>query len=266
MNDQDPNIDPNVDLGAGSPPVKDGVTPETHFKDDQGVPYYNRFREASEKLEKYKDVDLDLYSRALEKFKDVDLDELEEALQFKNSVYSDQEKLAKVLAILKGEQKAGQEQNPELKAAIQRLEKLEQTFQSQNQSGWMKEYDSSIESSLVETLKTDVFKDLGGKLSEFEKNALTKIVDSTFEADAKKGRFAKLSIKDVPSVVHSVLKMVLDNRKGTLGGMIKKDQSPDPIKGGGQDGRPTQKPMSEEERIEAMINFSKSVGAKVPVV
>lgn len=250
--------------GAASSAVKNDVTPETHFKDEQGVPYYNRFREVSEKMEKFKDIDLDLYNRA----KEYDFDEIEEALQFKNEIYSDQEKLSKVLSILKGEKREAAQKgqaSPEVNQLIQRLEALENHLKSQGQAGWMEKFDSSVEGSLAESLKSDAFKDLGGNLTEFERKAVFKLVDDVYQADAAK-RPSKLSLKDVPSVIQGVLKMVLDNRKGVLGGMVKKDSSPDAIKGDGSTGQRKPKPMSEEERIESMKNYMKDVETgRVPV-
>jgi len=262
------NQDNNAGGNSGSPSsgVTNDVKPETHFADKDGVPYYNRVQELQRKLDGFKDVDLDLYSRA----KELDLDEAEEALQFKRELHSDPAKLAKVLEILKGQQQAdanaGKEKNPELQAVIQELNAIKAHLQGRDQSSWMKEYDSSMENSIAESLKNEAFKDLGGKLSEFEKQAVMKLVDDTFQADAAKGKAAKLSIKDVPNVVQSVLKMVLDNRKGALGGMVRKDTSPEAMKGSGSTGQPKQKPMTDEERIEAMKQFVKDADSgRVPV-
>lgn len=252
------------DGGAGAPSsgVKNDVTPETHFKDEKGVPYYNRYREMEEK---YKGVDLDLYGRA----KEFDFDEAEEALEFKNLVYSDQKKLEKVLAVLKGEAedaidptKSKANQSPEAKALLARIEKLEgviQGFQqaehSKNQNSWMEKYDSGVETSIAESLKLEAFKELGGKLSDFDKRVVSKLVDDVFAADASKGKQSKLSHNDIPKVVQDVLSMVLENRKGTLSGMLRKDGGPDPIKGDGASGQPKQKPMGDKERIESGAKF-----------
>lgn len=249
--------------GSSSSDVNSDVKPETHFADDKGVPYYNRFRESSEKLEKFKDVDLELYGRA----KEFDFDEAEDALNFKQKIYSDPQKLVKVLEILKGQQAAGAakgEVNPELKAVIQELSAIKQQLAARDQGGWMKEYDSSVNGTLAESLKAEAFKDLGGKLSEFEQKAVLKLVDDVFEADTKKGRLAKLSMNDVPKVVQSVLQMVLDNRKGNV--RFKKDGSPEPLKGNGNPGQPKGKPMTEEERHVSMANYLKEqTAAGIPL-
>lgn len=257
--------------GAPSSGVKNDVTPQTHYADEQGVPYYNRYRELQEKLKGYEGVDLDLYNRA----KDLDLDELEEAHQFRTTVFSNPEKAAKVLAILKDEAdsavdptKSAAQQTPEVKALLQRIEKMEQQFQQQaeteqkrTQAGWMKDYDSSVESSIGQHLKDEAFKDLGGNLSEFEKKAIIKLVDDTFQADASLGKRSKLSLKDVPNIVQGVLQSVLNHRRTALGGMIRKNESPDPSKGGGPEGQPKQKPMTEHERIQAMQNYMRDADA-----
>lgn len=248
--------------GSSSSDVNNDVKPETHFADEKGVPYYNRYQELSRKLEGYKDVDLDLYNRA----KDVDLDEAEEALSFKQQVYSDPQKLAKVMEVLKGQQQAdaqaGKTENPELKAVIQELNSIKAQIAGQNQSNWMKQYDASLESSIEQGLKNE-FKDLGS-LSEFERKAVMKFVDETFEADANSGR-AKLSVKDVPRVVSGVLKMVQDDRKTRLGGMVKKDQSPESLKGNGSSGQKKPEPMDENQRFDSMKSFLRDVEAgKVP--
>lgn len=255
--------------GSGSPSsgVNNDVKPETHFADDKGVPYYNRFRELEEKFGKFKDVDLDLYNRA----KELDFDELEESFQLKQQIYSDPDKLAKVLAILKGEiekpknEPTKGEGNQELRQVLDRLHALEGHFKRQSQSDWMQKFDASFEQSLGDFLKAEDFKELGGKLSEFEKRALSKLVDDTFQADQSKGNLAKLSLKDVPNVLRDVLKMVLDHRRSS-GGKVKNDQSPQPINGAGGSGQHKPKPLNEEERINAMQNYMKEAeAAKIPV-
>lgn len=262
MSDDQENLNEFGDEGSSSSEVKADVKPEIPNADEKGVPYYNRFRELEAK---YKDVDLDLYNKA----KSLDFSEVEEALNFKNEIYSDKDKLAKVLEVLKGQQaqekSEGKQANPELQAVIQELNAIKSQLQAKDQGEWMKQYDSSVEKSLQDCLKSDDFKDLGGKLSNFEKTAIMKMVDDTFQADAAKGRLSKLSLKDVPNVVQGIMKMVSENRKESLGGSVKKDDSPQPMNGSGSSGQPKDKPMSDEERIQSMQNYMRQVEAgKVP--
>lgn len=262
----------NAEQGSASSAVKNDVSPETHFADEKGVPYYNRYRELESK---FKDVDLDRYGR----LKDFDPDDVEEAVKFRDFVYADEKKLNKVLEILKGQAadaidptKSQANQSPEVKALLERIEKTEQRLQQYEQketklaqAKWMEEFDSSVSRSIEDALKAEELKDLGGKLSEFEKKAIVKFVDDAFEADSK-NKPQKLSIKSVPQVVQGIMKMVLDHRKGNLGGMLKRDTSPEAIRGNGNTGTPKQKPMTDEERIEAMKNFVKESDAgKIPV-
>ena len=261
MEDDQDNINAGDD-GAASSAVKTDVTPETHYADEKGVPYYNRFREMEEKLKGFEGVDLDLYGRA----KELDLDEVEEALQFKALASKDQGKLQQILSILRDEKKAAT--SPAQKsAAEERIERLERHIQGKEQASWMERYDSSVESSLNDSMKNEAFKDLGGKLTEFERSAVIKLVDDVFQADAAKGRLSKLSHNNIPDIVQGILKKVVDNRKGTLGGMVKRDQSPEPINGSGATGREKPKPMTDEQRIESMRNFMKEhESGKVPTV
>lgn len=243
------------DDGSSSSDVNSDVKPETHFADGQGVPYYNRVQELQRKLDGFKDVDLEKFGR----LKDYDPDEVEKALEFKNKVYSDPKKLAKVLDAMKDQQSEDGKQgvkDPELAAAIQRLERLEAHLQGQGQNAWMEKYDSSVSDSIAQCLKDPNFKELGGNLSEFEKKAVAKFVDDAYQADAAKGRAAKLSLKDVPSVVQGVLKMVADNRKVAAGG-IRRDNSPAPIRGSGSTGAAKKGPMSDEDRVQAGVEFLK---------
>ena len=248
------NLNEDGSDGASSQDVKDGVTPETHFKDEKGVPYYNRYREMESK---YKDVDLDLYKRA----KDLDLEAAEDALDFKKQIYSDPKKLEKVLALLNEKsQELGDKAkaNPELQAVLQELNGIKAQLQAKEQSSWMSDYDSKVSNAITELLSGEELKAIG-KLSEFEQKAVEKLVDDIFESDAK-SRASKLSKSDIPSVVQGVLKMVLDNRKGSLGGMLKRDLSPDPLKGSGKTGD-SKKPMTEEERMESMTKYMQEARA-----
>lgn len=248
------------DNGSDSSSVNKDVTPETHFKDENNVPYFNRFQEAQRKLDGFKGVDLELYNR----LKDLDPDEVEEAIKFRNLTHSDEVKLKKILGIVKGEQDAGKNgkedpnQPPAWYVAEKNRERQEAARQSQNQ--WMDKYDADVASALETSLKSEDLKALGGKLSDFEKNAVLKLVDDAFAADAalaRQGKRTKLTLESIPEIMSGVLKSVLQSRQGTLGGMVRKDDSPEPMKGNGNSGQPKPKAMTEKERIDAMDKYMK---------
>jgi hypothetical protein len=255
--------------GASSSDVKNDVTPETHYKDEKGVPYYNRFRESEEKLKGFAEVDLDRYGR----LKEFDPDEVQEAMEFKNLAYADQEKLAKVLEILKAEKKEAQaesgNQSPDVKALADKIAKLEASLSKRDeaekkkgQQEWMQKFDSSTDKAIADSLKVEAFKELGGKLSEFEKNSLKMLVDKVYEADAQGKK--SLGIDHVPKVVEGVLKLVLENRKGTAG-TLKKDESPQPINGTGNTGEKKKAPMDDAERVADGIKFlQESRAGRIP--
>lgn len=224
--------------------------------DEKNVPYFERYKEMERKFE---GVDLDRYGR----LKEFDPDEVQEAMEFKNLAYADQEKLGKVLEILKVEKKEAQAEegfkSPEVKALADKIAKLEASIakreeaeQKKGQAEWMQKYDSSADKAIAESLKADTFKDLGGKLTEFETKSLKMLVDKVYEADAQGKK--SLGIDHIPKVVEGVLKLVLDNRKGTAG-TLKKDESPQPINGTGNTGEKKKAPMDDAERVADGVKF-----------
>lgn len=223
--------------------------------DEKNVPYFERFKELERK---YKDVDLDRYGR----LKDFDPDEVEETFTEREKLNSELTQLREELA--KAKAASGGKTNPEIEALRKEIADIKADKQKEGQTKWMQEFDSSTDKAVAESLKTDAFKDLGGKLSEFEKNSVRMLVDKVYEADAAGKK--SLGIQHVPKVVEGIMKMVLENRKNHLGGMLKKDDSPQPINGSGNSGEKDKGPMTDEERVADSVQFLKDQRAgKVPV-
>jgi hypothetical protein len=237
--------------GSSSSDVNNDVKPETHFADEKGVPWYNRAQELQRKLDGFKDVDLDRYGR----LKDFDPDEVEETLSQREKLNSELTQLRDELA--KAKAASGGKPTPEVEALRKEIAdfKAEQKAEKQKegQSKWMQEFDTSTEKAVGEILKADAFKDLGGKLSEFEKNSLRVLVDKVYEADSMNKK--SLGIKHVPQVVEKVMKMILDNRKANGGFQVRKDQSPQPINGAGNSGERNKAPMTDDERVADSVKF-----------
>jgi hypothetical protein len=199
------------------------------YVDEKGVPYFNRFKEMSEKLDKFKDVDPDRWS----KLKDFDPDQVARALELERFMTSDKEKFQKALALYEEQQEeAAKEESAGEKKYLtaEDFDKLmRQREEGHVRNQWMTEWNKQVDSSMTTVLKGDSFKDFGD-LHERDKRAVVQEVGEVFEKDAN-SRMPKLSLKDVPQVVGQVIKSLYEYRQSIRGQAIKKDVSPQSISG-----------------------------------
>lgn len=249
--------------GAGSPSSA-GVKPDVNAAgsqqipthDDKGVPWMNRAKELEER---YKDVDLDRYS----KFKDMDPDEVGEAMKTYETLLADETKFKKVMEILKAQQEVQDDPKPANDGAAKelrdRVNALEQAEKNRITKNWMEKYETGISESIAENLKGEL-KDLG-ELSPLEQEIIRSAIDRKFQADQRQ-RKPVLSLKNVPEFVAQELKRVKENRAFVVSKSVKRETSPEGIHGGSQSSRPNpNKPRDAADRIADMQKGFKEMQA-----
>ncbi len=222
---------------------------------------------AKELETKYKDVDLDKYS----KFKDLDHEKVQEALKTYEVLASDEAKFKKVIEILdaKEEAKAIEAAGGDPTAAEKRIKALEDKINGfetaankKISDNFMASFETGINEAIESNLKGEL-KELKA-LSPSEKKEIRNFLDATFQADLKT---QKLSLNDVPRLVGEALKSVKENRVFILAQSIKRDESPEGLSGGANAGRPgTKKPVEAGQRVaNVMKDFQNTQASKTVI-
>lgn len=260
--EDEPEIKQDAPESSSSADVKPEVkASDVPYVDDKGVPYFNRFKELSEKLEKFKDVDPEKWS----KVKDFDPDRVSRALELEGLLTSDKEKFAKALALYEEQQEAIEEAKESGKQAPKYLtpEDFDRLMNERDkkkiQADWMSEWKRQVDSNMTTVLKNDAFKDFGS-LHDRDKKLIMQEVGEVFEKDAS-SKAPKLSMKDVPQVVENVMKSLHEYRAHIRGQAITKDVSPQSISGNrsAESHKKADAEYDEVEETKDMINLYKEL-------
>lgn len=256
---------------AAAPSPSNDVKPEVKqpdlavpYVDEKGVPYFNRFKEMSEKLEKFKDVDVDRWG----KVKDFDPDKVAKALELEKLMTSNPEKFAKALALYEEQEEAkaeeeaqaeGAKSDPKYLTADDLDKRLEEREYKKAQADWMKEWKVNVEKSMLNAVKSESLKDFG-ELHDLDKEIILQKVAQKFQDDANSGN-PKLSMKDVSQITDQVVKSLYEYRTAIRGQSVKKDPSPQSISGNKGDGmkKPVAEEVDEIEDTKEMISLYKEL-------
>jgi len=257
---------------SSAPSPSNDVKPEVKqasdvpYVDEKGVPYFNRFKEMSEKLEKFKDIDPEKWA----KVKDFDPEQVSRALELEKFMTSDKEKFQRALALYEEQQEAKEQAKSKEESTPKYLTKEEasrlleehekQKELSRQQDEWMSDWRKSVDSSMLTVLKGESFKDFG-ELHDRDKKAVIQEVGEIFKKDAE-SKFPKLDLQKVPEIVSQVMKGLQEYRNYVRSQAIKKDGSPQSISGNqGVDSKKKAEDseLDENEEVKDMINIYKEL-------
>lgn len=248
----------NAEPSSSSAEVKPEVKQDTSipYVDEKGVPYFNRFKELSEK---FKDVDIDRWG----KVKDFDPERVKKALELEEFMTQDSEKFRKALAVYEEQQAEEESQNKKEETpkflTREELDKLlQERDYSKAQNDWMQKWTQGVEKSMNESIKSESYKDFGD-LHDLDKEIIVKKVGEIYEKDAN-SKFPKLSLKDISNVTDQVVKSLYEYRMAVRGQAVKKDSSPQSITGNKGDAmKKAETEYDENEDTKDMISLYKEL-------
>ena len=199
--------------------------------------------------EKYKDVDLDKWSKlkdidleSYEQLKEVNLEDYKSLREFAEVLEADPELYESVLGTIRQyKQKksgGGEPQNPaqpaggkgtpqadpRVDAIGQRQARLEARLEQEDTQKAMQEFDGAFTKSIEKTEFLD----------DYEKDVLKRRIEDTFMDDYWSGK-NKLTLRDVDRLVKEEFKKIENYRKGVVASWAKKnpgDHSPAPLRDG----------------------------------